>query len=533
MTIRTLFAVLAAGLLALAPGARAAERSLTVQPYLQLDQTVFTDFKNGGGTLTYTSAAAGLTASAQTRRVEVQIDYRYDYRFGWNRRFGDNASHSGLARARVVAIPNLLNFEAGALATRTRGNIGASAGEVIVGNSANVSQVYSAFLGPTLSTRAGALDINATYRFGYTKVEAPGASILTGQPQFDSFDDAKSHFALASVGMRSGFLPFGWTISGGYQREDANQLDQRFEGKYVRGDVTVPVAPTVALVGGVGYEHITSGQRDALRDVNGLPVTDRAGRFVTDPASPRRLSYDESGLIWDTGVVWRPSRRTFAEIRVGRRYGGTSVTGSVSYQMSNNFAFNAALYDGIQTFGRQLSNGLAALPTEFTLARTPFGGTIGGCAFSTAGAGACLDPVLQSIATGTYRSRGLNAVLSYQQGPLNAGIGLGYAQRRFFAPVGALVSLNDFTDRTYYVQAFLARQIDDVSSVSANVYGNLYDAGVSGAPDVIGTGATGAYFRRFGRRVTGNVALGLFSNRIDGISSSLTGSALIGGRYDF
>jgi hypothetical protein len=262
-------------------------------------------------------------------------------------------------------------------------------------------------------------------------------------------------------------------------------------------------------------------------------VLDGNGRFQTDPASPRLLAFDQSGFIWDTGVVWRPSRRTSAEFRVGQRYGSMTYTGSVSYQLNQAMAFQAGLYDGIQTFGRQLNQGLAALPTQFTVARNPFGNQVGGCVYSVTGNGGCLDAALQSVATGTYRSRGLNAVLSYQRGPMRAGIGGGYAQRKFFAPTSAFFSTNGVTDESYYLQAFVARQLDDVSSIDASVYMNLFNSGIAGAPNVLGTGATAAYYRRFGSRFSGSAALGLYSSRVENIASSLTGSALLGARYEF
>ena len=133
-------------------------------------------------------------------------------------------------------------------------------------------------------------------------------ALLSGQPLLDIFDSSISHVATATVGMGTGTLPFAWTVSGGYEREGARQLDQRFESKFVRGDVTLPVTESIALVGGVGYEDIQASQRDVLRDVNGVPVLDGNGRFQTDPASPRLLAFDSSGFIWDTGVVWRPSQ---------------------------------------------------------------------------------------------------------------------------------------------------------------------------------------------------------------------------------
>ncbi len=532
--MRSAFILASASALLFAPEAHAGKRQVDVHPYLEVSQAFFADLKNGGDVLTYTTLTSGVDASVRTRRTEVQVNYRYDYRFSWNRGNGDQQVHSGIARARYDAIPNLLSFEAGALATRTRIDIRGDAPNVLVGNLANISQLYSFYAGPTIATTAGDLTIGANYRFGYTKVESRTRGLLpAGQPLLDSFDSATSHVATASVGMGSGVLPFGWTVSGGYEREDARQLDQQFESKFARADVVVPVSPTVAVVGGAGYEDVKSSQRDALRDGTGTPVLDGDGRFQTDPASPRLLAFDSSGFIWDTGVSWRPSRRTSAEFRVGRRYGGMTYVGSLSYQMNDAMAFQAGLYDGIQTFGRQLNQSLAALPTQFTVARNPFGNQVGGCVYSLAGGGGCLDAALQSVATGTYRSRGLNAVLTYQHGPMRAGIGGGYAQRRFYAPPSAFFSANGVKDESYFLQAFVARQLDEASSVDASVYANLFDSGISGAPNVIGTGATAAYYRRFGNRFTGTAALGLYSSRVQDVASSLTGSALLGAKYEF
>ena len=517
-----------------ATAAHAEKRQVTVTPYLEVSQAFFADLKNGGDVLTYTQLTSGVDASVRTRRTEVQVNYRYDYRFAWNRGQGDAQVHSGIARARFVAVPNLLSIEAGALATRTRIDIRGSAPNVFVGNPNNTSQLYSVYAGPTLATHLGDLTIGANYRFGYTKVQSSNRSgVAAGQQLLDIFDSSTSHVATASIGMGSGRLPFGWTVSGGYEREDATQLDQQFESKYARADVVVPVTETIAAVGGVGYEKIKSSQRDALRDGTGTPILDGNGRFQTDPASPRLLAFDQSGFIWDTGVVWRPSRRTSAEFRVGHRYGGMTYTGSFAYRMSDAFSFQAGLYDGIQTFGRQLNQSLAALPTQFTVARNPFGNKVGGCVYAAANGGGCLDAALQSVATGTYRSRGLNAVLNYQHGPLRAGFGAGYAQRKFFAPTGAFFTTNGVTDQSYYLQAFVARQLDEMSSVDGSVYANRYESGIAGAPNVFGTGATAAYNRRFGSRFTGTAALGLYSSSVEDISSSLTGSALLGAKYEF
>ena len=100
-----------------------------------------------------------------------------------------------------------------------------------------------------------------------------------------------------------------------------NRLKSKFDGKYVRGDVVVPLSPTFAVTGGAGYEKIRASQQDILTDATGQPVITPGGNLVGDPTKPRLLTYDQNGFIWDVGVMWRPSPRTELQVRGGRRYG--------------------------------------------------------------------------------------------------------------------------------------------------------------------------------------------------------------------
>jgi hypothetical protein len=534
MTMRSLIMLGASCAVVFAPSAQARTRT-TVTPYIEVDQTVFADLKNGDDVFTYTTLSAGLDASVSTERVDLGIAYQYQYRYGWGN-LSDDSVHSGVLRGRVVAVPNLLSFEAGAVATRTRTDIRGSAANPYIGNPANIAQLYSAYAGPTLATRIGDVDVGALYRFGYTKVDVKTRGLVAnGQPELGIFDDSTSHFANAYVGMATGVLPFGWRVGATYEREDAGQLDQRFEAKTARADVTVPVTGTLALVGGAGYENIESSYRDALRDANGVALTDSNGRFQTDPASPRLLAFESDGFIWDAGILYKPSRRTSIEARVGQRYGSTIYTLAGSYQPSEDFAIDVSAYDGIQTFGRQVNSALAALPTQFSVARNPFGGQLSGCVYGAAGGGAgnCLNGVLQSVANGTYRARGVNGVVRYGRGPWSAGAGVGYAQRRFFTPNGVLSAANGVVDESLYAQAFVARRLDQQSVLSGDVYVNWYNSGLNGAPNVLGAGATGTYARTFGRRLTGTASLGLYSTRVEDQESSLIGAAQLGARYSF
>src|SRR3546814_8122167 len=66
-------------------------------------------------------------------------------------------------------------------------------------------------------------------------------------------------------------------------------LDQRFEDEWARLDATLPVSPTLALIGGVGYEKIEISQRSPLLDGNGVPV--RSEEHTSELQSLMRISY--------------------------------------------------------------------------------------------------------------------------------------------------------------------------------------------------------------------------------------------------
>jgi len=519
--------------------AQAARKS--IDPYIEVGQVITADLNGDSDVLTYSTIAAGVDATVQTSRVEAQISYRYERRIAWDDNIADDDIHSGLARVNVQAVPGVVNIEAGALATRARSGIGGGFPGQTAGNVDSLTQVYSVYAGPTLTTNVGELQVGASYRAGYTKVESKdGILAPDGIDRIDSYDDSVVQSATANVGMApGGSLPFGWAVSGGWEREDAGQLDQRFESKYVRGDVTVPVSPTLALVGGIGYEDIEAAQRAPLLDEDDIPVIDGQGRFVTDPNSPRLQYYDQDGLIWDAGVLWRPSRRTELEVRVGRRYGDMTYTGRFSYQMSGVTALQITAYDSVSSFGQQLNDNLSLLPTAFQVDRNPLSGNIGGgCVFGGRGtggqsAGGCLNDVFQSISTANFRARGINGVISTQRGPWSGGVGLGYSQRRFIAPdFGGTFTVDGTKDESIFAQAYVARQLTPNSGIDANVYADWYNSGLAGAPDVVSTGLTGSYNHTFGR-LAATVSAGVYGLDPEGLEAQYNAAALLALRYNF
>ncbi len=506
---------------------------VSVTPYIEAQQVLVADLKDGGDVLTYSTVAVGVDASIQTRRAEGQINARYERLIAYDNGVEDQDIITGLARG-SVAVAHGLSLEAGGVATRSKVDGRGASPTNLVGNPDNVTQVYSVYAGPTFSTQAGPLSINAAYRAGYTKVESKDVgSLPPGQQPVGIFDDSVSHSATASVGMQPGVLPVGWAASVGYDREDAGQLDQRYEGKFARFDVTVPITPGLAVVGGVGYEKIEVSERDAVRDALGDPIVDNKGRYVTDPASPRLTAYESDGIIWDAGVLWRPSNRTSVTASYGRRYGTDTYSGSLSYQPNNQWAANVSVYDSVSGFGNLLNDSLSNLPTQFNAARNPLSGDIGGCAFGQSGA-FCFNDALQTASSAAFRSRGVNASITSSVGGWETGFAAGYNRRKFLASnIGAQADISGLVDENYFAVAHLGREIDRQSRFDTNVYANYFDPGFLNAPDVLALGVNAAYYRQIIRGLSATAAVGLDSYKQEDFNRELTGSALLGLRYSF
>lgn len=519
---------------AIGPQAAFAKSHANVAPYLEVDQTVLADIKGGnGGVLTYTSVAAGVDANLTTRRAEVQVSLRYEHQFGWNKNTPDQDVISGIATARVGVIRDQLSIEGGALATRVRSDGYTGANNSLAGAGGATTNVYSAYVGPTLTTHVGELSVNAAYRLGYSRVEDDVTVTAPGLPVQDSFSDSIYQSATASVGMQPGNLPFGWSLGVGYDREDASQLDQRYEDKWVRGDVTVPVSRTLAAVGGVGYEKVRISERDALRDINGLPIISSNGRFVTDKASPRLLAYDSDGIIWDAGVMWRPSRRTSLEARVGRRYGGMHYVGSFSWQATSHSSFSLAYFDSIDSFGRSLTGNLVALPASFQAARNPFSGDLTGCVQGTDGGAQCFNDTLSGITTANYRHRGVVGQYTTKAGRWSWGAGAGYSQRKFLAPNAAIfASINGTKDENYYANLFLGHSFDDNSQLTGSLYANYFDGAVVGT-DVANWGSYVTYNKAIGKRLSAQASLGLDAVDPEQLNEIISALGQVGVRYQF
>ena len=518
---------------AAAPAAAQQTREVVVAPYIEVSQTLDADLR-GGDVLTYTSLAAGIDASVATAHSNGEASFRYERRIGEGKYQDDSDVATGLVRA-STRLTSGLGLDVGGIATRTREDIRGAAPGLLFGNDANTTQLYSVYGGPTLATRLGDMTLDAAYRIGYTHVGSPGTTGAEGLGRLDYYDHDLAQSASASVSAGPNtMLPIGVTLSGGWNRDDASQLKQRYDDLYVQGGVLVPVISTVALAGDVGYEKLTVSQKDPVYTAAGVPALDANGRYVTDDASPRRVAYRTDGVYWDAGVVWHPNHRTALNAYVGHRYDSMRYTGSLTYQASKSTGLAISVYDDVETFGHQLQDGLASLPTSFIAARDAFSQQFNGCVFTASGStpGGCLNSVFQSITTASYRARGVDGVVSINRGLSTYGFGAGYENRELYSPnvpLGALVYGQ--RDQSAYGQFFYGRQLSSVSGLQANLFADWYRSGAS-AIDVWSYGATASYYHNFGRLGT-TATLGIYDFKQGDIRSQISAQAQLAARYTF
>jgi hypothetical protein len=504
-----------------------------VQPYIEVSQIVSAELSPGDEVLTYTQVAAGVDINLQGRNSGAAVSVRYERNIAYGDNSIDSDTVSGVARGSLAVIPNALTFEAGALASRTRADGGGgTTANPLVREDAE-SRFYSAYAGPSLSTRVGRVDVEGVARVGYNRFETDAALVNPQGAVVDTFDDSVTYLGQLRAGVRPGtVLPVGLAVTAGGFQEDIANLDQRVRDLYVRGDVTVPITSSLALVGGAGYEDVEISSRDAVRDANGVPVIGNDGRFVTDSNAPRRIAFAVDGLLWDVGVLWRPSSRTNLAASVGRRYDSTTYYGTFTYVPNQRSAFAVSAYDGVSGFGGQLNNALAGLDSDFEAIRNPVTGDFGGLVSGTEGQ--AIIGGLGSTRSAAFRGRGVRASYQRNLGRTTAAIGAGYDRRTFIAAAGTvLAAVDGLTDESYYVIGGLSRDIGRNASLTTNAYVNWFDAAGSNG-NVTALGGSAAYNQSITERLSGRAAIAVDYFDSDFSAEDFAfATALVGLRYDF
>ena len=503
-----------------------------VQPYIEVNQVLTSQLTPGADVLTFTQIAAGVATTIAGRNSVASVSVRYERNIGYGDAV-DTDAISGIARGSLAIVPRAVSFEAGALASRTRidGGGGVTPNPLVAED--QTSEIYSVYAGPTIATRAGALDITGSAFVGYNRIEVNDAFIADDGDAIDVFDESVTYAGQVRVGTQPGNgLPIGVGVGAGGFQEDVDTLDQRVRDLYVRGDVTVPVTDNFAVVGGVGYEDVEVSSRDALRDVDGNPVVGEDGRFVTDTSAPRQIAFDIDGFIWDVGVQWNPSRRTSLSATVGRRYASTTYFGNFSYVPDSRSAVAINVYDGLTGFGGALTNSLSGLDADFEATRNALTGDFTGLVTGDQGASGL--GLLGSTRGSAFRGRGGN--ISYQRtiGRLNAAVVAGYDRRTFIGAQGTVFeALDGQRDESYYVVGSVGSDVGQSGALSASAYVNWFSSQVDNS-DLTAYGASAAYNRALTNRLTARAAVAVDYFDSDFSDEDFAAaSALVGLRLDF
>lgn len=506
-----------------------------IQPYIEVTQNFLKELRPGDDFVTYTALAAGVDMQLGGRRTQGSVSVRYERRFVEAGDFRDGDVISGLARVQHDLIPRTLQIQAGGIATRSRVD---AQGSTLVDGSRfrdSVSQIYSLYAGPALTTHVGDVGLNSSYTVGYTKIaDLDALQLVPGAARTDILNSTLVQNAQVSAGVKPGdVLPVGLTASGGWSQENISNLDQRVRDLHAGLQVTVPVSLSLSLVGNVGWQHVEVSSRDAVRDAAGAPVIDSNGRYKTDKSQPRQIAYDSRGLTWDVGVIWRPSRRTSLSAFVGRRYDSTTYYGTFSYNPNARHSLQVAVYDGISGFGSSLTGALQGLPTDFETGRDTIGGGITGCGFGQSG-GTCLNGPLGSLSSSAFRGRGVSANYGYSLRRLRFGLGAGYANRKFFGAQGTVLGdINGMVSENWYVNASLGGQIDASSGFGINVYNSWFRNRRNNLGDLDAAGISASYYRRLTDRLVATAGVGLDAVNYKVVEDTLIMSGQVGLRYNF
>ena len=503
---------------------------------LDLQEVVEQQFRGVGDDVTYTEVSGDLGVQIKNRRIVASGTYRVSYRIPERGKIGKSFTQNGVMRAQATVIRDLLTMDTGVIVTRSRVDPGGAAPQTNSANAKNLTQTYSTFVQPTVSHHFGELGFNAVYRYAYTKNSGKVGAQAVGARPVNRFDDSISHQVSTSVGMKRSELPFDWKASLEYARENASSLAKHTRSFNAAGEITLPVSGSLALVSSGGYERIRISERPPLLDsVTGIPVTDGKGRFIADPATPRVMTYEISGIIADAGVIWRPSSRTRLEMRAGYRYDDLTVTGLFEMKFSDRTGLTFILTDRIESFGQSVSGGLAAAPVELDLTQSSDpNSSFQNCLFGKgAGTGRCVGGALSQASASNYRERSGSLIFSHRMRRWSFSTSGGYSRRTYIDTPGTVLSLAGVVDQNFFAELQMSGILSRQSGISFSFRGNLFKNGQAGQPNVTSGSFSSNYYRTFGQGIRLQANMTLDASKQDGMTADVSGRAQLGLQYQF
>lgn len=441
-----------------------ASARIEVTPTIELRQ-IFSDEVGDGKAGAYTVVSPGVEVAVNGRRTSAALNYSYDRRLAWQSSTADiqKGAHNLSARADMEVARELLFLSAGGLITSTTRDL---RGPVSLNRDLNVynqTMVYSGYITPSLRQRFGAFadgELSYTLRGLATNEDDAFVVDQRGGNEYDyqlePASDSYGHSATASLKSGEAFNRLRWTLSGTYSYDKRDVLNETFRSARGTLDGEFVLSRQLSLLGSVGYDDSFS----------------RSDRSYTD--TTRVTRYDESGVVFDGGLRWSPSRRTDVSVRVGRRFGSTTVNAQGEWMPLEGVAFKLAYTDSIETESSLLTQ---------QIGDTTVSSLLSGSRYRTGGSAS--EGYYATQGQSTMRARIGRASISIDRRNWFGGL-TAVVDRRgalSFTPVDSTVTVDpaifENEDKTYGATGNLGRKINARSSWNVSASGYRYEYALS------------------------------------------------------
>lgn len=522
-----------------------------VNPFVSLRQVVSDgSTRDARGWL---EAGAGFAALLDTNRVDGKISYRYMRRLEEFGNISQKNRHTANANVRAELIDDFLLLNAGGTASQYATDVRGFNAINPDDESGNQTQIFSGFVEPSVQQRIGDFaTFQGRYRLGVVSADSPREGLTNpGSIGLDPSDgigsrlsDSISQTASVTLASTRATNTINWSLNAQGTHEDVDQLNQKYRGYSAGGELSFRISRKLELIGSGGYEDIENTQDSILfDDVTGLPVLDENDHFQVDPAMPRRTAYDFSGIYWNGGFRYTPSRRTSFEFRAGERYGSANFFLDFNHRSRGGLSVRANFQQTLNSFSRLLTQSLNGVPIN----AVRVGGLDQlGVPFCVIGIdpesddGGCLAGLTQSLTPATFKSdRGL-VMVSRKLEALTWSASAYYDKRRYVdaqqlqAPSQVALPTNLFgDDESFGVRGRVALRLGELQTLGfdALLARNSY-ALSSQRKDTQFTVGT-QYSRRLSKNLSGNASLYGTHRITESRRDSSTFTASVGVRYNF
>lgn len=498
-------------------------------------------------------AGAGFAALLDTNRVDGNISYRYMRRFEEFGNISQKNRHSANANVRAELIDDFLLLNAGGTASQYATDMRGFNAINPDDESGNQTQVFSGYVEPSIQQRIGDFaTFQGRYRLGAVSADSPREGLTNpGSIGLDPSDgigsrlsDSISQTASLALASTRATNTINWSLNAQGTHEDVDQLNQKYRGYSAGGELSFRISRKLELIGSGGYEDIENTQDSILFDEEtGLPDLDDDGHFQIDPTMPRRTAYDFSGVYWNGGFRYTPSRRTSFEFRAGERYGSANFFLDFNHRSRNGMSVRANFQQTLNSFSRLLTQSFNGIP--YNVVRV--GGLDQlGVPFCIIGVdpesddGGCLGGFTQSLTPATFKSdRGL-LMVSRKLEALTWSATVYYDKRRYVdsqqlqAPTEVELPTSLFgNDVSFGTRGRVVLRLGELQSLGfdALLARNSYALSAQRKDTQLTLGTQ--YSRRLSKNLSGNASLYGTHRITETRSDSSTVTASVGVRYNF